>query len=128
MQDQQYSFTPTASDPNGDALTFSITNTPPWATFNTSSGRLSGTPTLGANVGEHPVRFTVADATSRVPAQVALTVIAAGHVDLAVTLSVAPTPVELEAPVTWTVAIANRAANVKRRDAFCDLPASHRQR
>jgi VCBS repeat-containing protein len=84
---------------------------PPGMTLN-AAGRLGGTPTLGSSVGEHTVRFTVADATSRVPAQVTLTVIAAGHVDLAVTLSVAPTPVELEAPVTWTVAIANRAGNV----------------
>lgn len=40
-----YSFTPTASDPNGDSLTFSIANRPSWATFDTSTGRLSGTPT-----------------------------------------------------------------------------------
>jgi large repetitive protein len=84
---------------------------PPGMTLSTA-GRLSGTPTLGASVGQHTIRFTVADATSRVPAQVALTVIAADHVDLAVTLSVAPTPVELEAPVTWTVTIGNRAADV----------------
>ena len=40
-----YSFTPTASDPNGNTLTFSISNKPAWASFNTSTGRLSGTPT-----------------------------------------------------------------------------------
>jgi len=39
-----YSFTPTASDANGDALTFSITNKPSWASFSTSTGKLSGTP------------------------------------------------------------------------------------
>lgn len=39
-----YSFRPTASDANGDTLTFSITNRPAWATFNTSTGQLSGTP------------------------------------------------------------------------------------
>ena len=41
-----YSFQPSASDPDGDPLTFSITNRPSWATFNTSTGRLSGTPGL----------------------------------------------------------------------------------
>jgi hypothetical protein len=46
----QYSFTPTASDPNGNTLTYSITNRPSWATFNASTGRLSGTP-ASANVG-----------------------------------------------------------------------------
>jgi hypothetical protein len=39
-----YSFTPSASDGDGDSLTFSIANKPDWATFSTSTGRLSGTP------------------------------------------------------------------------------------
>ncbi len=47
MQGTAYTFTPTASDPDGDALSFSITNKPSWATFNTSTGRLQGTPTAG---------------------------------------------------------------------------------
>ena len=42
---QAYSFTPTASDPDGDVLTFSIQNRPAWATFSPTTGRLSGTPT-----------------------------------------------------------------------------------
>ena len=41
-----YSFQPTASDPDGDTLTFRIDNKPSWATFNTSTGKLSGTPAL----------------------------------------------------------------------------------
>ena len=45
-----YSFTPTASDADGDELTFSIENRPVWATFDQSTGELSGQPTL-ANVG-----------------------------------------------------------------------------
>jgi hypothetical protein len=40
-----YSFTPQASDADGDALTFSIAGKPSWATFSTLTGRLSGTPT-----------------------------------------------------------------------------------
>ncbi len=40
-----YSYTPAATDADGDTLTFSITNRPNWATFSTSTGRLSGTPT-----------------------------------------------------------------------------------
>jgi hypothetical protein len=47
---QVYSFTPTASDPAGAALTFSITNMPAWATFDPTTGQLAGTPT-SANVG-----------------------------------------------------------------------------
>jgi len=45
-----YSFTPAAGDPDGDALTFSATNVPAWATFSTTTGALTGTPTE-ANVG-----------------------------------------------------------------------------
>jgi hypothetical protein len=41
---QTYSFQPTASDPDGQALTYSVTRLPAWATFNASTGRLSGTP------------------------------------------------------------------------------------
>src|SRR5688572_24053607 len=40
-----YSFTPTAGDPDGGTLTFAIANRPSWAAFNTTTGRLSGTPT-----------------------------------------------------------------------------------
>jgi hypothetical protein len=46
-----YSFRPQASDPDGQTLTFSITNRPAWASFNEATGELSGTP--GAvNVGQ----------------------------------------------------------------------------
>jgi hypothetical protein len=45
-----YSFTPAAGDPDGDPLTFSATNVPTWATFNASTGALTGTP-AEANVG-----------------------------------------------------------------------------
>ena len=41
-----YSFRPTANDADGDRLSFSITNIPPWAQFNTETGMLEGTPTL----------------------------------------------------------------------------------
>jgi hypothetical protein len=49
---QSYSFTPTASGPSGATLTFSITNKPSWASFNASTGQLSGTPS-GSNVGSY---------------------------------------------------------------------------
>jgi Putative Ig domain len=39
-----YSFQPTTYDANGDALTFSIANKPVWATFSSTTGRLTGTP------------------------------------------------------------------------------------
>ncbi|HVJ31218.1 MAG TPA: putative Ig domain-containing protein [Gammaproteobacteria bacterium] len=50
LQGVAYAFQPTASDPDGNALTFSITNRPAWASFDTATGRLTGTPSA-ANVG-----------------------------------------------------------------------------
>jgi hypothetical protein len=47
-----YSFTPSASDPDRNPLTYSIANRPVWATFSTSSGRLNGTPAT-SNVGNY---------------------------------------------------------------------------
>ena len=47
-----YSFTPTASDAAGHALTFSIQNQPSWASFSASSGTLTGTPATG-NAGNY---------------------------------------------------------------------------
>jgi hypothetical protein len=49
---QAYSFTPTASAPNGHTISFSISGKPGWASFDTSTGRLSGTPTA-ASVGNY---------------------------------------------------------------------------
>jgi len=61
-----YTFTPTASDPEGAALTFAITNRPSWATFSTATGRLSGTPAT-ANVGAFSnIVISVSDGTTSV--------------------------------------------------------------
>ena len=59
-----YSFTPTASDPNGNALTFSIQNPPSWASFNTQSGNLSGTPGSGDAGTYSNIIISVSDGTS----------------------------------------------------------------
>ena len=45
-----YSFTPTASDSDGDSLTFRVNNLPAWASFNATTGAVTGQPTL-ADVG-----------------------------------------------------------------------------
>lgn len=67
MQGQQYSFTPTVTAPAGATLTFSIAagGTPSWATFNTSTGRLSGTP-AAQHVGQTTsnIRISVTDGTT----------------------------------------------------------------
>jgi len=59
----QYTFTPTASDPDGDTLTFSIVNRPAWASFNAATGRLEGTPVAGDVGTTTGVVITVSDGT-----------------------------------------------------------------
>ena len=63
---QSYSFTPQASDPNGDTLTFTITNRPNWATFNPSTGALTGTPGSAAAGTYANITIAVSDGQSRV--------------------------------------------------------------
>ena len=61
-----YTFTPAASDSDGDALSFSVTNLPSWATFSIASGTVSGTPTT-ANVGTYSnIVISVSDGTNSV--------------------------------------------------------------
>lgn len=60
----QYSYSPNASDPDGDTLTFSITNMPSWADFNTGTGRLVGTPAAGDEGNYSSIRITVSDGSA----------------------------------------------------------------
>lgn len=56
-----YSFTPSASDPDGDSLSFSLQNKPAWASFASATGRLSGTPG-DADAGTYAgISITVSD-------------------------------------------------------------------
>jgi hypothetical protein len=65
-----YYFQPTAVDPEGGALTFSVLNKPMWATFDTVTGRLQGTP-IAADAGTYAnvtVRVTDGTSTASLPA------------------------------------------------------------
>jgi hypothetical protein len=54
-----WSFTPTAADPDGDSLTFTIQGEPAWASFDPSTGQISGTPSAAGSFG--PITITVSD-------------------------------------------------------------------
>jgi hypothetical protein len=67
---KSYSFRPTASDPDGNKLTYKIARKPGWATFSSSTGTLSGTPT-SSQVGSYSnIVISVSDgiATKSLPA------------------------------------------------------------
>ncbi|MGF1736908.1 Ig-like domain-containing protein [Photobacterium satsumensis] len=66
QQDASYSFTPVASDIDNDDLTFSIENQPAWASFNTASGVLSGTPTNDDVGTTSSISIKVSDGTETV--------------------------------------------------------------
>ena len=60
-----YAFRPSAADADGDPLAFSIANRPAWATFNTATGALSGTPTA-MSVGTYSnIVISVSDGKAR---------------------------------------------------------------
>jgi len=79
VQGTTYTFQPTASDANGDPLTFSVVNKPAWLTFSTSTGRLSGIPSPSDVAQYQSIQITVSDGKSSVSlAPFSLNVIQAG--------------------------------------------------
>ena len=62
---ETYSFTPTATDKDGDPLKFSVENKPGWASFDTATGELSGQPTLGQDGDYNNIRITVSDGDAK---------------------------------------------------------------
>jgi hypothetical protein len=75
---QPYSFQPTASDADGDKLTFAISSTPSWASFDSATGHLWGTP-QASDIGAHSdIVISVSDGThTQALPQISLTVVQA---------------------------------------------------
>lgn len=64
MAEATYSFTPAATDVEGESLVFSITSQPIWASFDSQTGTLSGTP-AASDVGTYSnITITVTDSGS----------------------------------------------------------------
>jgi len=101
-----YSFTPTATDANGDTLGYSITNKPDWATFSTTTGKLSGTPWT-ANIGTYSgISIKVSDGKATTSlATFAITVKAATSTTTTTTTTAAAT-------LTWTPPTTNTDGTV----------------
>jgi hypothetical protein len=100
VESQPYSFTPTANDPDGDTLSFTITNKPSWATFNKSTGRLSGTPGTGTVGSYANIQIKVSDGAAQA-SLAAFTIAVQQSGNGSATLSwTAPTTREDGAPLT----------------------------
>src|SRR5215468_3886768 len=58
---QRYSFTPKTAGPSGSHLNFTIANLPGWASFDSSTGKLSGTPS-SSSIGTYAnIEISVSD-------------------------------------------------------------------
>jgi len=62
--EERYVFKPHAYDADRDRLTFSVSNKPAWASFDTSTGRLAGTPGRRAAGTYSDIRIRVSDGRS----------------------------------------------------------------
>lgn len=86
---ENYSFTPNASDPDRNELTFTIAEMPTWSSFNTSTGELSGSPIL-MDIGHYAdIAISVSDGSLNASLQVfSIDVVDVGN--LSVSLSWTP--------------------------------------
>ncbi|HEX5208516.1 MAG TPA: putative Ig domain-containing protein [Steroidobacteraceae bacterium] len=92
-----YAFTPQASDPSGNALSFSVQNKPSWASFSIATGALSGTPST-TNVGTYSnIVISVSDGTNSA---------ALAPFSINVTQPASPPP-PATATLTWTAPTTN---------------------
>jgi hypothetical protein len=94
---QVYTFTPTAADTRPRQIYFQISNKPAWASFSTSTGKLSGTPSA-SNVGTFS-NITIKVNDGRTQATLA-------PFSIAVTAS-AGTPASGNATVSWVAPTRN---------------------
>ena len=58
---QEYLFVPSATDADGDTLTFFIDNAPAWAAFDPATGELRGMPMLGQSAVYDNITISVSD-------------------------------------------------------------------
>src|SRR5262249_52937403 len=86
-----YSFQPTASGPNGMALSYSVQNKPAWASFSIATGLLSGTPsnTQTGTYGNIVLSVSDGQASSALPS-FAITVTAPPTTSDSATVSLTP--------------------------------------
>jgi hypothetical protein len=66
MTGDTYSFRPSASDPDGDTLSFFVTNLPRWANFDSTTGTLSGQPVPGDEGIYTNIVISVSDGSTKV--------------------------------------------------------------
>ena len=76
--DESYAFRPNAWDPDGDSLSFNIQNKPDWLAFETTSGRLSGTPVAGNEGDYRDISISASDGSDTASLMFSITVTSVG--------------------------------------------------
>jgi Putative Ig domain len=94
---QPYVFQPTARDITGAPLTFAISNCPPWATFSTATGTLSGTPSAAQAGAYSNIEILVSDGTWTIALPAFSIAVSAGGSDMPIN-SGTPPPNSVTAP------------------------------
>ena len=98
-----YSYVITATDADGDTVTYSASTSPAWLSFDTSSGELSGTP-ADADIGDHSVTLVVSDGTDMV--------------NQSFTVSVTAIPTENASPVITSAQVTNATVDSEYQYTF----------
>jgi putative Ig domain-containing protein len=104
-----YTFTPTASDTDGDAISFSIQNKPVWATFSIATGSVSGTPNTTDVGTDSNIVISVSDGYTT-----------ASLAPFAITVSQPATSTSGTATLSWTAPTTNTDGS-----ALTDLAGYH---
>ncbi len=113
-----YSFAPSASDADGDTLTFNISNKPAWASFNSSTGALTGTP-AETDIGTiNDIVISVSDGTavSSLPS-FSLSVTDPGQAPLSITGTSIP-------GYQWNTLQAGTAVFIDRSYVYTNIPGA----
>jgi hypothetical protein len=61
---QAYTFQPSAVDPEGGTITFNVSNKPAWASFDTKTGKLAGTPSSSSTGKFSGITIVATDGTN----------------------------------------------------------------
>jgi len=119
-----YSFQPAAADTDGQALTFSISNKPTWAAFDSATGRLSGTPAAGDAGTFSSVVISVSDGAASASLSAFTITVQAGAVVGSASLNwTAPTKNEDGTPLTNLAGYKVRyGTNVGALNQLQDIP------
>src|SRR6516165_2705815 len=106
---QTYSFTPTVSNPAKLPLRFNIYNKPAWATFNTSTGHLSGIPAAASVGTQSYVTIFATDGVLRVSLPAFTLTVIAPAADKPVLSGAPPTQATMGQTYSFTPTVSNPA-------------------